>query len=516
MRMYDFIIIGGGVSGSYVTINLIRELILNNYENKTNGSKIKILMLDKDNENFACGLPYGNKSDVSSLIITDLDSFLPNVEKESFKEFILDNIPKFCFEEKIKKDIQYWYKTNKQFLKEEFINQLYVPRRLYGQYLKYKLISQIRVFNEKKLGDFTFKEAMVTSIKRDIDYFIIKNSNNVYLTKFLVLCIGSMEKKNFKPKIQDNYIQNIYYPSLEKNRHLILTYLKKNKLKETKILIIGANAACFDFMYSLAADSTLKKLIKNIDIISHSGEYPDLFPKNNALTKYDETLFKFLSTNKAINSAQEIFNLILKEIEHAKKIGFNSWDYYKSIISWLIKELDKLPYVEKRIFVDNFGIKLVRKFRRVGRDYSSAFNYLRKDINISIMKGNLILENDSTETKELKATLDNKLIKLESYDFIINCQGFETIKAKSDSYNINGIEITNDIAKINGTGRGFKVNSKFESSPNCFIMGPLLAGYISKNKKIWHLENTKEIINLSKVLAKTLFQKYKFLAKSNL
>jgi hypothetical protein len=41
-------------------------------------------------------------------------------------------------------------------------------------------------------------------------------------------------------------------------------------------------------------------------------------------------------------------------------------------------------------------------------------------------------------------------------------------------------------------------------SKNCYLMGPLVAGNIDGNFKIWHAESCQRIINLSKQLAEVL------------
>ena len=44
----------------------------------------------------------------------------------------------------------------------------------------------------------------------------------------------------------------------------------------------------------------------------------------------------------------------------------------------------------------------------------------------------------------------------------------------------------------------------FEANKNCYVMGPLVAGNIDGDFKVWHAESCQRIIGLSKQLAEVL------------
>jgi uncharacterized NAD(P)/FAD-binding protein YdhS len=64
--------------------------------------------------------------------------------------------------------------------------------------------------------------------------------------------------------------------------------------------------------------------------------------------------------------------------------------------------------------------------------------------------------------------------------------------------------IRRGICVPNDSRRGFTIDHNFEARKNCFLMGPLVAGNITSDFKVWHAESCQRIISLSKLLAEVL------------
>ena len=85
---------------------------------------------------------------------------------------------------------------------------------------------------------------------------------------------------------------------------------------------------------------------------------------------------------------------------------------------------------------------------------------------------------------------------------VINCAGFQDV-TRSSSVLIQNL-IRRKICVPNDSKRGFRIDKNFEMSKNCYLMGPLVAGNMDGNFKVWHAESCQRIINLSKHLAEVL------------
>ncbi|MCW3118467.1 MAG: hypothetical protein JWM28_2549, partial [Chitinophagaceae bacterium] len=86
-----------------------------------------------------------------------------------------------------------------------------------------------------------------------------------------------------------------------------------------------------------------------------------------------------------------------------------------------------------------------------------------------------------------------------SFPLIINCGGFETLNSYISSELISGL-IGKKLCETNCTGRGFKVNERFQAAEGLYVMGPLLGGIFNEKSKLWHVENAKSIFYLANLM----------------
>ncbi|HRH34024.1 MAG TPA: hypothetical protein PKY12_03155, partial [Catalimonadaceae bacterium] len=85
---------------------------------------------------------------------------------------------------------------------------------------------------------------------------------------------------------------------------------------------------------------------------------------------------------------------------------------------------------------------------------------------------------------------------------VINCAGFQDLGTPPKGLIQNLID--EGICEANESKRGFVINENFESNPNFFVMGPLVAGNVNNRLRVWHAESCTRIITLSKQLAEVL------------
>ena len=76
--IYDMIFVGSGISCTTVMLHLLDKLEI---DNLPDDGPFNIAVVEKNAE-FWTGIPYGNRSSMNSLTITNFGEFVPNVEKK--------------------------------------------------------------------------------------------------------------------------------------------------------------------------------------------------------------------------------------------------------------------------------------------------------------------------------------------------------------------------------------------------------------------------------------------------
>lgn len=136
----DIAVLGSGASGTH---GLLQILALLTERKPSAEDVIRIAVIDRDQQ-FHSGIPYGHRSGQSSLLISALESFLPDRERSEFigwleerREEMLDwaadgRAPDSPLAWAMERD---WILRHESEVRDGRWDELYLPRRLYGQYL---------------------------------------------------------------------------------------------------------------------------------------------------------------------------------------------------------------------------------------------------------------------------------------------------------------------------------------------------------------------------------------------
>lgn len=500
LSKYDLTIIGGGLSGCYLIIKLIDSFL---HRKKVQPKKFRILILEKCDGNLGGGIPYGQSSDYNSLIITSLDKFLPEKEKKSFLNYLLEN--KEFFQEYFNSAgpvLDIWLDNNMDKLNKENFDDIYFPRKMFGKFLRHKFDKAKNFLEENNFAQVDILHQEVFEIQKSNDTFTITTNCNSLSSHHVALCIGSIENsKRFSNC--EGYIHNPYSPSLVDTRHHVKKYLSCKE--NANIALIGANASMLDVIYSLACDPEITQKLDKYVIISRGGKLPDFTPTSKHVSEYN--LFSSGNTIQHNNpsTAKKLFSIIENEILTAKNLGYTAWDFASPICTWTASQLKTLPPQEQNLFVTRFGIKLTDHLRRTGDDYSNLMRGLIHNGKIIILDGTFVSMNTDGSALNLAIETREGEKNINNVDMVINCSGFKHIEEFPHYIKINSIKISTDIIKVNQTKRGVHLNENFQAYKNFYVMGPLMAGYIGEDNFIWHLENAGKIISLSQRLAECVY-----------
>jgi uncharacterized NAD(P)/FAD-binding protein YdhS len=169
--------------------------------------------------------------------------------------------------------------------------------------------------------------------------------------------------------------------------------------------------------------------------------------------------------------------------------------------------LVKLNPAEQKQFVIKYAVEIGKYQRRAGGEYLDVVNNLVAQGKMEFRKGKFIkyspLETGGSSCEYLDSDNQPQVVNA-PISVIINCAGFQDV-TKSSSILIQNL-IRRKICIPNDSNRGFVIDKNFKANHNCYVMGPLVAGNIDGEFKIWHAESCQRIISLSEHLAATLYQ----------
>jgi uncharacterized NAD(P)/FAD-binding protein YdhS len=511
-KCYDLAIIGAGISSAYTLIHYIELLEQESsaIDNPHDRQPVKIIVTEKSGE-FWTGIPYGSRSGRSCLLISPLIEFIPQpLERAHFTDWLNDNRDRL-FDPQADNEGELttkWLQANHADIISGRWDDLFIPRQIFGSYLKERVASLLAAATSKGLIEIDLVAADVLDVQRDR---VITNAEGgtYFTTKKLVLAIGSPPNVAFE-RVTDEaanlcYIDNMYEPSLESNLARICQSLAQQP--DRQILIVGSNAGTLDTLYSLNDSSTLTNLVEKFIILSPNAAFPHRISREVPSIDYTpEALVALLETTPF--TAKQIFEAVRLDVAAASAKQINISDIHGQISKVTMQALNLLDVAEQQQFVSIYAVEIGKLQRRAGGEYLDVVNTLVSQDKLTFIKGKFVkdlllttggsvceyIDSDDREHKILDTPLG----------VIINCAGFQDV-TKSSSILIQNL-LQRGICAPNDSNRGFVIDKNFEASKNCYVMGPLVAGNIDGSFRIWHAESCQRIIGLSQHLATVLIQ----------
>lgn len=505
MKPADIVIIGSGIACTSTLIEVFNRLI-----EKPVDHKLSITILEKNCE-FWLGIPYGSRSSVNALTITSIyDFFTDEPERNRFLDWFTQNQIELLewYRQNGGATAKQWTQRNAEAIKTGDWKNVYLPRYICGKYQRQKFETALRIVEEKGLAELTLINAEVTDIKPEnngyiVNYELPDKTDFSLLAAKVVIATGSAPVRNIDlPGDTDavTVINDLYEPGAEENIQKLTDALSETKNQtDRNVLVIGSNASSIEFLYLLAGQPQVIRLINKLVVISKSGLLPYHIindPSCEHLTNnLDQLKIQGNYTVEALVDAAK------KDISIAVKDGVIV-HYIDKIIGFTFELLQPLDENAKKAFIGIYGMQLSNLFRRSGADYKTGSGLLNELGKLVLLKGSFNKIDGSGELHYTATDSDQKLIYPARFKMAVNCTGSDDLSRSRSKviYNL----VHNGIAEVNLSGKGLLVNKYFEAAPNLYVIGPLLGG--NKNERIhfWHLENASRIMYLAPYLAECL------------
>ncbi len=513
---YDIAIVGAGISSAHTLIHYLALL-----EQRSLDRPVRIIVTEKSGE-FWTGIPYGLKSGCDSLLISSLKEFIPQqLEREQFVSWLNENCHWIFASQKYQDGelTSKWFDANATAISQGMWDELFIPRNVYGMYLKHRVTTTIEEATAKGTIEIDLLTAEAIDIQCCDDLYRVDlvtaiEERRSFVAAKLVLAIGSPPNMAFErpPATDDSdicYIDNMYEPSMDFNIQRICRALQHStRQTHRQVLMVGSNAGTLDALYCLNNSAVATSLIDKFIIISPNAAFPHRISRELKSVDYAPAHLEALIATESF-TAEQILLAVAQEVADATARKIEISDIYTQISTAVIQALNLLDYPQQQLFVSKYAVEIGKLQRRAGGEYLDVVNRLIDRDRLTFIKGKFQRYGSPATTdvgceyissqSQLPTPIDAPI------GVVINCAGFQDV-TRSSSVLIENL-IRRGICVPNDSRRGFTIDQNFEASKNCFIMGPLVAGNITGDFKVWHAESCQRIISLSKLLALVLVER---------
>ena len=529
-KYYDLAIIGAGISSAYTLIHYVSLLEQRchsevptldgtDYDGHQH-QPVKILVTEKSGE-FWTGIPYGSRSGRNTLLISSLKEFIPQqLEREHFVNWLNENREwLFAPADSNGKLTSKWLQANASAMSQGCWDDLFIPRHTFGLYLKQRLATILQAASTKGLIEIDLLAVEVLDVCWSESIYRVEvapdaENDSHFWAKKLVLAIGSPPNVAFESTRSNDleqqicYIDNMYEPSLDFNIDRICKSLEQSEHPSGgQVLIVGSNASTLDALYSINNSPRATNSIDKFIILSPNAAFPHRISQGVVQLAYSPEYLLAL-VKSASFTAKQILTAVEQDVASATAQNINISDIYSDISKLTIQALNQLSFDEQKQFVFKYAVEIGKLQRRAGGEYLDVVDDLLAHEKLEFIKGRFVgfshFADGWASCKYLNGEDRVQTVFDAPIRAIVNCAGFQDV-TKSSSVLIQNL-IRREICIPNDSRRGFLIDKNYEASKNCYLMGPLVAGNIDGNFKVWHAESCQRIISLSQQLAAVLLQ----------
>lgn len=502
---YDLVFVGTGISNTFTLIELLARL------EQQKAPFARVLLVDKDPDFFK-GVPYGNRSGDLGLIISRLSDFLPQSQLPPFAEWLAANRePAFARFFALGGDfVEKWRSTHWSDVEAGAIADLYLPRYVFGLYFEHLARRAIDRAHERGVASCETVVGEVVDLERTAGGFtVVSQDPDGREVRFdahrVVLGLGSTPSKRLlEPKAGASstpvgcaLIDDPFDPGIADMLDKIRDAVGQANGERGRVLVIGSNAGALDVVFNLMNDPVIASAIQQIDVLSRSGRFPELFYAHLAgsVPPFASRALKELATRDSI-LADDILEAVRQDIDSAHQDGLTITDTFWEISVGFNSLLDRLSAQEKARFAADTGPRIGALRRRVGQDYWGVVDGLMGEGRL-VVSPSLVPAGSGAGDFERDDLLA-----------IVNCSGSEPLNAPElHSVLMRGL-LERGWLRPSGSDFGIHVNDDLETdTPGLYVIGPMLTGNVLRGGPEWNLEHCGRISQFARQLATHLIDR---------
>lgn len=555
----DIAVLGSGASGTHGLLRILSLLV----DRKSSfDDAIRITVIDRDKQ-FHSGIPYGHRSGRSSLLISALENFLPDRERGDFISWLEERreemlgwaadgrTPDSPLAEAMDRD---WILRHEDEVRAGRWDDLYLPRRLYGQYLS-------------ELVDRAIDEAQgvveVDLVHADVNEVIGDGHGGVHLRErssddgvqfelhahSVLLAIGSPPVRHLavsdavpgaisdtvseaaadtgpttyaagRPNIDDRLdmglVADIHTPEIEHVIERIRARLESLPDEKRTILLIGGNADALEFL--LASHRLRQDTGTRLHILSSRGR-PHYWhhdrPGEQASTPIIKQLFATSEAGTTLR-ARDLHAAVRAELAAAFTQG-NINSTIAALITAVGSSLRYMDDFELYSMATDHGVAISDLLRRAGGDSLDFLTDGIADGTITCIPGRFReahvhedmlfatvdkFPGSTPNPSDDAASNDAQNAPNHGYAVIVNGTGFERVTDTRSP--LLRQMLGSGTVRASASRTGLALDERFRAAPGIFVLGPLIAGHHHGSSAYWHIESVARIIGLADAVADSL------------
>ena len=511
---FDVVFIGGGISTAMTLLGLITDV---GEAPRAEGFRLKMAVID-DHGELGGGLAYGARGGSSSLIITSLEDFCPEPIRSQFVAWLDKNQGEAfgAFSESGGDLSDEWAATNEAALQAGRYDELYLPRSVFGMFVKDLLLNAVSATEWLSL-EHVAGEAVSVRTGSTSTIRVIENSSGQTRSisgRSVVLAIGTPPQRLLFPEsraVDCRFIDQVYEPSISSQLQRLRQGLRGTS--NTELMLIGSNATALDVLFNVLDDNELDAMIDRVTVLSPQGRFPHKISERSV--DFSARSLEALIASEEPIQAVDIGQAVRADQARAEHAGLNIAEILPAINARAMEALGRCDVEQTQIFAETIGVEIGRVQRRAGGLYSDLFLRLQQSGRLRHVRGKFEFVEEAGAGKLRVFGRNEHGLPVElhgSVSAIINCAGFETLGTKTSSALVRSL-ISNGIVTVNGSQRGFRVADDFSASPGIYVNGPCLAGNVVQGRPIWHMEHCGRILSvateLSPILAERVLQTHR-------
>jgi uncharacterized NAD(P)/FAD-binding protein YdhS len=261
---YDVIVLGGGLSGSLVVMNVIDALVDDSGPAR---APLRILIVDRHGA-FGSGIPYGKATTRPSfLLLGSVASSTP----PAFHDWLRAQW-KLLREELLGLDepaLTAWVLGNDARVSANLWHDVSVPRWLFGRFVTLQLEEKIQMAAARGVAEVVMLTAECVDIQRGTGFRVLLRGGAVYFARNVVLAIGASPRKPamLGLGLKQGYVDDPYEDACEGLSQLIADHTSDS----LDVVLMGSGASSCEMIYYLARTPALRVKVRTLQIVSISG-----------------------------------------------------------------------------------------------------------------------------------------------------------------------------------------------------------------------------------------------------
>lgn len=491
----DVVFIGGGPSMVFTLAHLLEDLA-----GVADGERPLRVTVVHPNDEFGTGTPYAAGTGTWPLLITSARHLLPGGAENPFVRW-LHSIGGGWMEELREAGSareRAWLAEHRETIERGEIADVYLPRHLFGRYLRHRVARAMDAAGPA--ARVRFVAARATGVARLGERrFVVRTDDAAHPAiecAMVVIGTGSPPPSEAWAAADGAaYVHDVYRTGGREIERRLADALDRTGT-DARVVIAGSNAAAMEMLYMMRTEPRLMDRIRRITVISLAGRLPDPRDVRTGIAPGCERL-RAVAADPAAPRAETMLPAFLADVRDARADGATAEDLSGTVPRRVLELLGRMEAEERVRFLAGAAGVLQQMLRRSGGPYVQAAAALRACGTLEVVAGTV----SAVDGGFAAATNGGPPVPLTDAAFVINCTGSTSLDHDPTPLMCSLRAGGDTVAPINPTRRGFTVDARFESTPNVFVMGPLLAGYSHGSTHVWRLESADRISLLAPQLA---------------